>query len=76
MEEAALQMEWLETIPAVSVYLIVGLVIGLESLGIPLPGEIVLVSSALLAATQDHINPLVLGAVRPPARSSGIPSAI
>ena len=40
--------EWLESAPAVSVYLLVGVVIGLESLGIPLPGEIVLVSSALL----------------------------
>ncbi|UNO38655.1 DedA family protein [Streptomyces sp. MST-110588] len=54
--------EWLETVPAVSVYLLVGVVIGLESLGIPLPGEIVLVSSAILAATQDHINPWILGA--------------
>ncbi|WAP54445.1 DedA family protein [Streptomyces sp. S465] len=54
--------EWLETVPAVSVYLLVGLVIGLESLGIPLPGEIVLVSATLLAASQDHINPYILGA--------------
>ncbi|MFF4699452.1 DedA family protein [Streptomyces chattanoogensis] len=54
--------EWLETVPAVSVYLLVGVVIGVESLGIPLPGEIVLVSAAILAATQDHINPVVLGA--------------
>lgn len=54
--------EWLETVPAVSVYLLVGVVIGLESLGIPLPGEIVLVSASILAATQDHINPWVLGA--------------
>ncbi|MFH9425349.1 DedA family protein [Streptomyces sp. NPDC017529] len=54
-------MEWLETVPALSVYLLVGVVIGLESLGIPLPGEIVLVSAAILAATQDHINPWVLG---------------
>ncbi|GAA0582267.1 DedA family protein [Streptomyces crystallinus] len=54
--------EWLENIPAVSVYLLVGLVIGLESLGIPLPGEIVLVSSALLASQQGHINPVILGA--------------
>ncbi|MEU0842425.1 DedA family protein [Streptomyces sp. NPDC005962] len=54
--------EWLETVPAISVYLLVGLVIGLESLGIPLPGEIVLVSASLLAASQDHINPYVLGA--------------
>ncbi|MEW1725050.1 DedA family protein [Streptomyces sp. NPDC093109] len=54
--------EWLETIPAVSVYLLVGVVIGLESLGIPLPGEIVLVSSALLASQQGHIDPYILGA--------------
>ncbi|MCM1966788.1 MULTISPECIES: DedA family protein [unclassified Streptomyces] len=53
--------QWLETIPAVSIYLLVGLVIGLESLGIPLPGEIVLVSSALLASQQGHIDPVVLG---------------
>ncbi|MFI1801357.1 DedA family protein [Streptomyces sp. NPDC020379] len=53
--------EWLETVPAVAVYLMVGGVIGLESLGIPLPGEIVLVSATLMAATQDHINPYVLG---------------
>ncbi|MCJ1675902.1 DedA family protein [Streptomyces sp. APSN-46.1] len=53
--------EWLETIPAVSVYLLVGLVIGLESLGIPLPGEIVLVSSALLASQHGEIDPVVLG---------------
>ncbi|WP_326613070.1 DedA family protein [Streptomyces scopuliridis] len=54
--------EWLETIPAVSVYLLVGVVIGLESLGIPLPGEIVLVSSALLASQHGDINPYILGA--------------
>ncbi|MFE3764596.1 DedA family protein [Streptomyces sp. NPDC059104] len=54
--------EWLETIPAISVYLLVGLVIGLESLGIPLPGEIILVSAALLASQQGHIDPVVLGA--------------
>ncbi|MEW2121752.1 DedA family protein [Streptomyces sp. NPDC005474] len=54
--------EWLETIPAVSIYALVALVIGLESLGIPLPGEIVLVSAALLASQQGHINPFVLGA--------------
>jgi membrane protein DedA with SNARE-associated domain len=54
--------EWLEHIPAVSVYLLVALVIGVESLGIPLPGEIVLVSAALLASQQGHIDPVVLGA--------------
>ncbi|MGI5400448.1 DedA family protein [Streptomyces sp. CA-135486] len=54
--------EWLETVPAVSIYLLVGVVIGLESLGIPLPGEIVLVSSALLASQHGEVNPYILGA--------------
>lgn len=54
--------EWLETVPAVSIYLLVGLVIGLESLGIPLPGEIILVSSALLASQHGDIDPFILGA--------------
>ncbi|MET9483892.1 DedA family protein [Streptomyces sp. NPDC006638] len=54
--------EWLETVPAVSIYLLVGLVIGLESLGIPLPGEIVLVSAALLASQHGDIDPYILGA--------------
>lgn len=48
---------WLETLPAFAVYLIVGLVIGTESMGIPLPGEIVLVSASILATTTDHISP-------------------
>ncbi|ARX81929.1 membrane protein [Streptomyces alboflavus] len=54
--------EWLENVPAVSVYLLVGLVIGLESLGIPLPGEIVLVSAALLSSQHGDVNPVILGA--------------
>lgn len=62
-EEPALHVqEWLETVPAISVYVLVGVVIGLESLGIPLPGEIILVSSALLASQHGHIDPVVLGA--------------
>ncbi|GAA0974423.1 DedA family protein [Acrocarpospora macrocephala] len=52
--------EWLQSIPAVWVYALVGLVIGLESLGIPLPGEIVLVSSALLAA-KGVVSPVMVG---------------
>ncbi|SDM49719.1 membrane protein DedA, SNARE-associated domain [Streptomyces sp. cf386] len=54
--------EWLETVPPLAIYLLVGVVIGLESLGIPLPGEIILVSSALLASQHGEIDPLVLGA--------------
>ncbi len=53
--------EWLETVPAVSIYALVALVIGLESLGIPLPGEIILVSAALLASQHGDINPVILG---------------
>jgi membrane protein DedA with SNARE-associated domain len=41
--------DWLTTLPPPSVYLVVALIIGLESMGIPLPGEITLVSAALLA---------------------------
>ncbi|MET8166270.1 DedA family protein [Streptomyces sp. NPDC005329] len=54
--------EWLDTVPAAAVYAVVGLVIGLESLGIPLPGEIILVSAALLSSQHGGVNPVVLGA--------------
>ncbi|GIH08148.1 membrane protein [Rhizocola hellebori] len=40
---------WLEAFPPMVIYLIVGLIIGLESMGIPLPGEITLVSATLLS---------------------------
>ncbi|MBQ0830606.1 DedA family protein [Streptomyces tagetis] len=53
--------EWLDTVPAAAVYAVVGVVIGLESLGIPLPGEIVLVSAALLSSQHGGIDPVVLG---------------
>jgi membrane protein DedA with SNARE-associated domain len=53
----------LQTIPPFAVYLVVGMVIGLESLGIPLPGEIALVSAALLASRHTlDINPVGVGA--------------
>jgi membrane protein DedA with SNARE-associated domain len=53
----------LQTIPPLAVYLIVGAVIGMESLGIPLPGEIALVSAALLASRHTlDINPVAVGA--------------
>jgi membrane protein DedA with SNARE-associated domain len=51
----------LEAIPPLSVYLLVGLVVMVESLGIPLPGEIVLVSAALLASSHHGLNPLWIG---------------
>jgi membrane protein DedA with SNARE-associated domain len=53
----------LQTIPPLAVYLVVGAVIGIESLGIPLPGEIALVSAALLASRHTlDINPVAVGA--------------
>jgi membrane protein DedA with SNARE-associated domain len=42
---------WLAVLPPILVYLVVGGVVGVESLGIPVPGEIALVSASLLAAT-------------------------
>ncbi|MGW2648505.1 DedA family protein [Streptomyces sp. NPDC001393] len=54
--------EWLDTVPAAAVYAVVALVIGVESLGIPLPGEIILVSAALMSSQHSGINPVVLGA--------------
>ncbi|WP_037915170.1 DedA family protein [Actinacidiphila yeochonensis] len=52
---------WLDGLPPLAVYLTVGLVVGVESLGIPLPGEIVLITAALLAS-QGHADPWLVGA--------------
>lgn len=43
----------LQSIPPLAVYLLVSGVVGVESLGIPLPGEVVLVSAALLSSRHD-----------------------
>jgi membrane protein DedA with SNARE-associated domain len=52
----------LQSIPPLAVYLVVGAVVGIESLGIPLPGEIVLVSAALLSSQHDlAVNPVGVG---------------
>jgi membrane protein DedA with SNARE-associated domain len=42
---------WMATLPPFAIYALVGLVIGLESMGIPLPGEFALVGASLLATT-------------------------
>lgn len=47
--------DWLATLPPLLLYVMVALVIGLESMGIPLPGEIALVTAALVAAS-GHAN--------------------
>src|SRR5436309_11863071 len=53
----------LQSIPPLAVYLVVGGVVGIESLGIPLPGEIVLVSAALMSSHHDlAVNPVGVGA--------------
>lgn len=40
----------LQTVPPVAVYLVVGLAIGIESIGVYLPGQTVLISAVLLVA--------------------------
>jgi membrane protein DedA with SNARE-associated domain len=53
----------LMAIPPLAVYLLVGLVVGVESLGVPLPGEIVLVSAALLSSHHElAVSPIGVGA--------------
>ncbi|WP_432829830.1 DedA family protein [Dactylosporangium sp. CA-092794] len=42
---------WIGTLSPVWVYLLVGAVIGVESMGIPLPGEVALVTASLLSVT-------------------------
>jgi membrane protein DedA with SNARE-associated domain len=42
---------WLSDLPPLLIYVLVGAVVLIESMGVPLPGEIVLVSAALLAAS-------------------------
>jgi len=52
----------LQSIPPLTVYVVVGLVVGIESLGIPLPGEVVLVSAALLSSRHElAVNPIGVG---------------
>jgi len=60
----------LHAIPPLAVYLVVGGVVGVESLGVPLPGEIILVSAALMSSHHDlAVNPVgvavaaIIGAV-------------
>jgi len=52
----------LHSIPPLAVYLVVGGVVGIESLGVPLPGEIVLVSAALMSSHGNlAVNPVGVG---------------
>jgi membrane protein DedA with SNARE-associated domain len=47
---------------AIVAYLVVGLVIGIESMGVPLPGETTLIAAALLASQGDLRLEFVIGA--------------
>lgn len=47
---------WMATLPPMLIYVLVGAVIGVESMGVPLPGEITLVSASLMSAT-GLVNP-------------------
>src|SRR5437588_12614077 len=52
----------LQSVPPLAVYGIVGAVVGIESLGVPLPGEIVLVSAALLSSRHElAVQPIGVG---------------
>src|SRR5215211_5510064 len=47
---------------AIVAYLVVGLIIGIESMGLPLPGETTLIAAALLASQGDLRLEFVIGA--------------
>ncbi|GAA1235194.1 DedA family protein [Kitasatospora nipponensis] len=51
--------EWIQGVPPGVTYLLVGLIIGVESLGIPLPGEIVLVTAGIMAS-KGTVDPVVV----------------
>src|SRR5262245_26416475 len=57
-------------------YWVVGLIVGLESLGLPLPGDTILVLAAIFATTEPSFNIWIVIAVAAMARSSAITSAI
>lgn len=52
----------LQSVPPVAVYLVVALAVGIESLGVPIPGETALISAVLLVSThQLSASPLWIG---------------
>lgn len=52
-------MSWLHTLPPEAIYAAVLFIVGLESLGVPLPGEITLMSASVLAS-QNIANPWLI----------------
>lgn len=53
--------DWLISLPAPAVYAVVGGTVGIESVGVPVPGETALIASALLGTHAD--SPVRLGGV-------------
>ncbi|GAA3271784.1 DedA family protein [Dactylosporangium vinaceum] len=53
--------EWMGTLSPIWIYLLVGGVIGIESMGVPLPGEITLVTASLLSVTTS-VSPWLVAA--------------
>lgn len=53
----------LRSIPPLAVYVVMGAVVGIESLGIPLPGEIVLIGAAWPqpALAERHVSVIFAG---------------
>jgi membrane protein DedA with SNARE-associated domain len=51
--------EWIQSVPPGAVYALVALIIGVESLGIPLPGEIALITAGVLAS-KGTVNPVLI----------------
>ncbi len=52
-------LQFFQTIPPEAIYALVLLIVGIESLGVPLPGEITLMSAAFLSA-HSSINPVLV----------------
>ena len=48
---------------AIMAYLVVGLVIGVESMGVPLPGETALIAASVYAGSTRHLNIFAIAAV-------------
>lgn len=59
--------EWLQSVSPHMVYALVALIIGVESLGIPLPGEIALVTAGVMAS-KGTVDPALVAACAVAAR--------
>ncbi|QGF23155.1 DedA family protein [Raineyella fluvialis] len=50
---------FLHSIPPVAVYALIGLLVGIESIGVPVPGETALIAGSLMSSRSElHISPI------------------